>query len=229
MIKSNFRLFNRVIVSIFTVIFLLAPIQVTYAEKLSRLDWFEQFFESDKKIIVIDAGHGGTDPGSIDEGIEEKDINLQIAIKLKEAMLKKGYQVVMTRYKDVAISLHNRAKLANQSKGDIFISIHQNSFKDSSIHGIEIFYNPDKGPLDKKLASCLQESLINQTKAKNRQIRSDRDFVVIRESNMPACLIESAYLSNEKERNLIITDEYQNKIVDGIIQGIETFFNQEKR
>ena len=131
----------------------------------------------------------------------------------------------MTRYKDVAISLHNRAKLANQSKGDIFISIHQNSFKDSSIHGIEIFYNPDKGPLDKKLASCLQESLINQTKAKNRQIRSDRDFVVIRESKMPACLIESAYLSNEKERNLIITDEYQNKIVNGIIQGIETFFN----
>ena len=116
MIKSNFRLFNRVIVAIFTVSFLLAPIQVTYAEKLSRLDWFEQFFESDKKIIVIDVGHGRKNPGSIDEGVEEKDINLQIAIKLKDAILKKGYQVVMTHYKDVAISLYNCAKLANQSK-----------------------------------------------------------------------------------------------------------------
>ena len=182
-----------------------------------------------KPTIIIDAGHGGTDPGSVKRGIQEKDINLQIALKLQKRLERKGYKVVMTRTHDTAISLINRAKLANKAKGYLLISIHQNSFKDSSVHGIEAFYNPGKETLDGQLANCIQEALINYTQAKDRHVRAVTNLVVIREAKMPACLIESAYISNDTERELIQTKDYQDKVVTGIMEGIENFLNEQAK
>ena len=182
-----------------------------------------------KKIIIIDAGHGGTDPGSVKQGIQEKDINLQIALQLQKRLEAKGYKVVMTRDDDTAISLKNRAKLANQAKGDLLISIHQNSFRDASVHGIEVFYTPGKGTYDDRLANCIQEALISYTQAKDRHVREITNLLIIRESNMSACLIESAYLSNDTERELIQTKDYQDKVVTGIIEGIENFLNEQAK
>ena len=135
----------------------------------------------------------------------------------------------MTRTDDTAISLINRTKLANKAKGDLLISIHQNSFKDSSVHGIEAFYNPGKETLDGQLANCIQEALINYTQAKDRHVRAVTNLVVIREAKMPACLIESAYISNDTERELIQTKDYQDKVVTGIMEGIENFLNEQAK
>ncbi len=224
--SSKDRIFSRLIV-LFVILFL--PTTLAHASPFQKTQWLERLFKQSQKVIIIDAGHGGTDTGSVKKGIKEKDINLKIAIKLQKILEKKGYKVVMTRSDDIAISLRYRAKLANQAKGDLFISIHQNSFKDSSVHGIEVFYHSQKETPDEELANYLQEALIQETGAKDRYTRSATNLVVIRESKMPACLIESAYISNEHERQLITTDDYQNKVVQGIVKGVENFLEQQEK
>ena len=208
---------------------LFSPFQLSLAASIQKKKWFDRFFSHPKKIIIIDAGHGGTDPGSVKQGIQEKDINLQIALQLQKRLEAKGYKVVMTRDDDTAISLKNRAKLANQAKGDLLISIHQNSFRDASVHGIEVFYTPGKETYDDRLANCIQEALISYTQAKDRHVREITNLLIIRESNMSACLIESAYLSNDTERELIQTKGYQDKVVTGIMEGIENFLNEQAK
>ena len=202
---------------------LFIPFQIGFAAPVQKTQWLDRFLSSTKKIIIIDAGHGGTDPGSVKQGVQEKNINLQIALKLQKRLETKGYKVVMTRTDDTAISLINRTKLANKAKGDLLISIHQNSFRDASVHGIEVFYTPGKETYDDRLANCIQEALISYTQAKDRHVREITNLLIIRESNMSACLIESAYLSNDTERELIQTKDYQDKVVTGIIEGIENF------
>lgn len=208
---------------------LFIPFQIGFAAPVQKTQWLDRFLSSTKKIIIIDAGHGGTDPGSVKQGVQEKNINLQIALKLQKRLETKGYKVVMTRTDDTAISLINRTKLANKAKGDLLISIHQNSFRDASVHGIEVFYTPGKGTYDDRLANCIQEALISYTQAKDRHVREITNLLIIRESNMSACLIESAYLSNDTERELIQTKDYQDKVVTGIIEGIENFLNEQAK
>jgi len=177
-----------------------------------------------KQTIMIDAGHGGDDPGSVNRNVLEKTLNLEVALKLEKALKKEGYKVIMTRNDDTGLGLYDRAKLANEAKVDLFISLHQNSFADSHVHGIEVFYNENiKSIQGKELAQLIQSSLVTETGAKNRGIRSDNKLVVTRETKMPACLIEMAYISNDAELELIQTDDYQNKVVKGIVKGIKAF------
>ena len=163
---------------------LFIPFQIGFAAPVQKTQWLDRFLSSTKKIIIIDAGHGGTDPGSVKQGVQEKNINLQIALKLQKRLETKGYKVVMTRTDDTAISLINRTKLANKAKGDLLISIHQNSFRDASVHGIEVFYTPGKETYDDRLANCIQEALISYTQAKDRHVREITNLLIIRESNM---------------------------------------------
>ena len=94
---------------------------------------------------MIDPGHGGIDSGSENEGILEKDINLEISLKLKQALLDKGYRVLMTRSDDTALELRERSDFANEAEADLFISLHQNCYsQDTSVSGIEVYYNDDK-------------------------------------------------------------------------------------
>lgn len=178
-----------------------------------------------KQTIMIDAGHGGDDPGSVNRDVLEKTLNLEVALKLEKALKKEGYKVIMTRSDDIGLGLYDRAKLANEAKVDLFISLHQNSFADSHVHGIEVFYNENKKSTQgKELAQLIQSTLVAETGAKNRGIRWDNKLVVTRETKMPACLIEMAYISNDAELALIQTDDYQNKVVKGIVKGVELFF-----
>ena len=231
------RLMNRHLISLFLMVAIMGVIasSLYYSNRSQQTMITQSYYETERtvttnqKLIIIDAGHGGTDPGSVKQGIQEKDINLQIALQLQKRLEAKGYKVVMTRDDDTAISLKNRAKLANQAKGDLLISIHQNSFRDASVHGIEVFYTPGKGTYDDRLANCIQEALISYTQAKDRHVREITNLLIIRESNMSACLIESAYLSNDTERELIQTKDYQDKVVTGIIEGIENFLNEQAK
>lgn len=179
------------------------------------------------KLIVIDAGHGDFDSGSENLGYFEKDINLELALKLEEALKEAGYAVIMTRNDDSFLELYERSDLANETKADLFISIHQNSYmEDSSVNGIEVYYNSEKSTDDEKLAKSIQDGLINETRATDREIRADNGLVVIRETTMPSVLIETAYISNKNELSLITSDDYQDKVIQGILAGIEEFLNQ---
>ena len=179
------------------------------------------------KLIVIDAGHGDFDSGGENLGYFEKDINLELALKLEEALKEAGYAVIMTRNDDSFLELYERSDLANETKADLFISIHQNSYmEDSSVNGIEVYYNSEKSTDDEKLAKSIQDGLINETRATDREIRADNGLVVIRETTMPSVLIETAYISNKNELSLITSDDYQDKVIQGILAGIEEFLNQ---
>ena len=178
-------------------------------------------------LIVIDAGHGDFDSGSENLGYFEKDINLELALKLEHALKEEGYAVIMTRNDDSFLELYERSDLANKAKADLFISIHQNSYmEDSSVNGIEVYYNSEKSTDDEELAQSIQDSLINETRAIDRGVRAGNGLVVIRETTMPSVLIETAYISNKNELLLITSDNYQDKVIRGIITGIEEFLNQ---
>ena len=133
----------------------------------------------------------------------------------------------MTLEDDSSLELRERSDFANEQEADLFISLHQNCYaQDESVNGIEVYYNSDKTTNDQQLAQMIQEALINETGAKNRGIRSDNGLVVTRETKMPAVLVETAFISNDYELDLITSEDYQNKVVEGIITGIENFLNE---
>lgn len=183
------------------------------------------------RLIVIDPGHGGTDPGAVSpNGVKEKDVNLQISLKTRNTLKNAGYNVLMTRDGDTYPTLEQRPDLANKNSADIFISIHANSVLNvPSANGIEILYAPSSTGSHKEegqqvLAKVILDELIKATGATNRNIKQRPNLAVLRGSNMPAILIEVGFLSNANEEKLITSNDYQNKIAAAIVRGIERYF-----
>lgn len=182
------------------------------------------------RVIVVDAGHGGTDSGANSPNkVKEKDVNLQISLKTEKALKDAGYNVLMTRDTDKTLGLYERPALANNNFADLFISIHANSTTNKDVHGIEVLYAPAAAGSEKEegqqiLTKTIMDELLKATGAKKRGIIQRPKLVVIRESKMPAILIEVGFLSNANEEKLITDDDYQNKIVGAILRGIENYF-----
>ncbi len=178
-------------------------------------------------IVAIDAGHGGEDEGCSRGNAREKDINLGIA-KATEALLSDmGYQVLLIREEDEDRSLEERVQIANRAEADIFISIHQNACEEqvSSVSGIEVWYNETKGEDgSRRLARLIHEDVLLYTEARDRSLVADESLYVIRETRMPACLVETGFLSNKTERELLVTEDYQNKLAEGIASGVDLYF-----
>lgn len=193
----------------------------------SEIQVFARSIEEEKqKLIVIDAGHGDEDPGSSISNVDEKNLNLQIALKLKSALEEEGYEVMMTRSDDTYLTLTERAEFANEVEADLFISIHQNSYiDDSTVSGIEVYYNEStKTESDEVLAQFIQTELVETTGARDRGIRAYDELVVTRKTEMPACLVELGYMTNKSELSLLQSDAYQYKLVTGMVNGINQFF-----
>ena len=193
----------------------------------SEIQVFARSIEEEKqKLIVIDAGHGDEDPGSSISNVDEKDLNLQIALKLMSALEEEGYEVMMTRSDDTYLTLTERAEFANEVEADLFISIHQNSYiDDSTVSGIEVYYNEStKTESDEVLAQFIQTELVETTGARDRGIRAYDELVVTRKTEMPACLVELGYMTNKSELSLLQSDAYQYKLVTGMVNGINQFF-----
>ncbi|MCG1011088.1 N-acetylmuramoyl-L-alanine amidase [Tepidanaerobacter sp. GT38] len=169
------------------------------------------------KLIVIDPGHGGSDPGAIVGSVKEKDLNLDIALKLKSLLESNGAKVFMTREDDTFVNLYARAGMANEINADLFISIHHNSAT-SSATGTETLYYPD--PQKKLLAQALQKAIVSHTGFHNRGIVERPGIVVTRETKMPSALVEVGFLTNSNDLALIVTDEFKQKVAQGILQGI---------
>lgn len=184
------------------------------------------------KTIVIDAGHGGKDPGALSIlGFKEKEVNLSIALKLENALRQKGYNVIMTRNTDTYVDLYERPKIANNVKADLFISIHCNSTLLNSVNGLELLYCPATESSYKTVdqypfAKSIHDSIVSSTGINSRGIKKRSDLVVLRLTNMPAVLIETAFLTNPDDAQKLIQESFQQKVVQGIVNGVEQYMNQ---
>ncbi len=182
--------------------------------------------KEDRDVIMIDPGHGGDDEGCGRGDVLEKEINLQIAYILQDKLTQMGYEVILTRREDVYISLEERVEIANSSNADIFISIHQNAYEGTEAMGMETWYSSEASGKDSgRLAKLIHQNLVEETECEDRGICEDEELKVIREVKMSACLVETGFLSNFKERALLTDAEYQAKIAEGIAEGVELYFH----
>lgn len=184
------------------------------------------------RLIVIDAGHGGKDSGAVSPNNKrkEKDFNLPVSKKFNEKLKALGYNTIMTRDTDVFIDLYERPRIANENYADVFVSIHANAFTNNpAIEGIEVLYAPSYDSETKKenphpFSKIMLEELLNATGAKSRGTIKRPKLVVLRESKMPAVLVEGGFLTNVREEQLLFTENYQDKIVDAMVKAVERYF-----
>lgn len=213
-------------------LFLIALLVLGILFILKSLPFLGFNFKSLGNVIVVDAGHGGSDSGTIGyNGSYEKDVNLEIARKLKEKLDSNGYKVILTRASDEYVDNFLRAKLANKKRARIFISIHANAMENNnSTNGVQVLYYPDRQSTiedlnNNEFARIIMDSLLNGTNAVDKGIIEREELIVLNQTKMPAIIVETGFLSNSKEEKLLLTDEYQNKIVDSIAKGVEKYFN----
>ena len=184
-------------------------------------------------LIVLDPGHGGYDPGAISvNNRNEKDVNFAVSTMVKDRLQARGYNVSMTREDDTGLGLYDRPRIANELFPDVFVSIHANKIKGKpDVNGIEVYYyNEDNsvGREDQKyLSDYILEETVRRTGARNRGVKS-RSYVVVKYTNMPSSLIELGYLSNYQEEAKLYDRSYQEKLADGIVEGIVRYLNDFK-
>lgn len=176
----------------------------------------------DGRLIVLDPGHGGLDRGAGDEELPEKFVNLEIALHLEEILRERGFEVAITRSDDTFIPLWERAALANALEADLFVSIHNNSAVDSAAQGTETYYLP-KQPNNLMLAQAVQRELVRALKRRDRGVKSN-NFWVLRDSEVPAILVEVSFLSNPEERALLAQESYRKAAAEAIALGIVQYF-----
>jgi len=177
------------------------------------------------RFIAVDAGHGGNDTGAINNqvGINEKTITLAISQKLRKVLEDRGHRVRMTRSDDTFIELSRRAEIANTAGVEIFVSIHCNSAEASSAAGMESYHHTN-ATNGKVLATKIHEKIIAAFPAHtNRGVKS-ANFVVLKETQMPACLIETEFISNNQQAQFLKDPANQQKMAVAIAEGIAAYF-----
>lgn len=183
------------------------------------------------KVIVIDVGHGGTDPGKVSTGgIKEKDINLQIALYLKDYLIAQDYTVYLTRETDCNLyddnvknkkvsDLNNRIRFFKEKNAYCVVSIHQNSYPDTVQHGAQTFYFQGSGE-GKVFADTVQESLLKLDDTNTRQIKSSDSYYLLKHSPVPSIIVECGFLSNPEEAARLTDSNYQKQLAYAICLGI---------
>lgn len=175
-------------------------------------------------LIVIDPGHGGYDNGSNVNGIYEQEITLDIALRLDEKLKKMGYATLLLREdNETHLFPEERVEMAEKAHADIFVSIHVNTFdSDTSVSGLETWYCGDVRDSE-QLARLVQNGAVGAAGAKDRGLKETDELIVIRDSAMPSCLIETGFLTNKAERTSLVSKDYQDKLAEGMAQGIDEF------
>lgn len=198
----------------------------------------EKYVNSDKVekkgyTVVLDAGHGSSDSGKVGiNGVLEKDINLSISKKTKKYLEKKGICVIMTRDKDESLAegengnrkvqdMKARVKRINDTKPDLAVSIHQNSYHEESIHGAQVFYyeHSESGEKD---ARILQEALLAVDPDNTRQVKANTTYYLLKRTEVPILIVECGFLSNQEEAEKLASEDYQKEIAKAIANGIES-------
>ncbi len=176
-------------------------------------------WDKGKGTVMLDAGHGGRDQGTSYEDVLEKDLTLEITLKVEDILEDAGYRVLLTRSKDTFIDKYERVASANDKKPEVFVSIHCNFVESGQADGVETYYDPGKEAGSRPLAEAVQAQIIEKTGATDRGARAD-NFVVITDTDMPAVLVETGFLSDQEERRLLQDEAYQKKLAEGIAAGI---------
>lgn len=187
--------------------------------------------ERERYVVVVDAGHGGDDPGKI--GIhqeKEKDINLQIAGLLEKELKKENVQVIMTRREDRDLAeagaenrkvqdLKRRVELIREKRPDCVLSIHQNSYPEAAIKGAQVFYYTDSAE-GKELGEILQKHLVEELDRENhRQAKGNKTYYLLKKTEAPLTIVECGFLSNPEEAKLLTDPKYQKKVAQAVCQG----------
>lgn len=209
------------------------------SQKLSRYvisssSLFGKKTESRIKIIV-DAGHGGMDGGKIGvNDAKESDINLKIAKLLQEDLEKKQFQVTMTREGADGMADSNvedlkaRVTKINQEKPELVVSIHQNSYGDASVKGAQVFYF-EHSDESEKAAKLIQKSMNEMDTDNHREAKANTTYYLLKRTEVPVVIVECGFLSNSEEADKLVTQEYQEKVAQAIVEGLYRYFGiQEK-
>ncbi len=186
-------------------------------------------------VIIIDAGHGGEDGGAVaKDGTVEKDLNLEISLKLNDILSIMGYKTYLIRTIDTAIhtsgdtirqrkisDIKNRFAIMNKYDNCLYISIHQNKFSDTSVHGAQTFYSPNNNE-SKVLASFIQKSISSQLQKDNKRLikKSGTDIYLLYNATKPTIMVECGFMSNDNELKKLKDNVYQNKMALSIAFGI---------
>ena len=195
----------------------------------------EQIILNHLPIVIIDAGHGGEDGGAVaNDGTVEKYLNLEIALKLNDIMSIIGYKTHLIRTTDTAIhtsgdtirqrkisDIKNRFAIMNQYDNCLYISIHQNKFSDTSVHGAQTFYSPNNNE-SKVLASFVQNSISSQLQKENNRVikKSGTDIYLLYNATKPTIMVECGFISNNNDLKNLKNKEYQIKMAISIAFGI---------
>ncbi len=179
--------------------------------------------------VVVDAGHGGFDVGAIGvAGTYETDLNLSISKKLEALLISEGASVTMTRSGEEAVGedkdsdMAYRREVIEVSGQDVTISIHQNHYNDPAVSGPQVFFSP--GSIEgEKLATSIQDSLNEVLDPPNVRSQVANDYYIVQSGAAPAVIVECGFISNAEEEQLLITEEYQDSIVEAIAQGLEKY------
>ncbi len=199
---------------------------------------------SNRKVIVIDAGHGIPDSGAVGKnGTLEANLNLDIAKKLQSYLEESGAYVLMTRIDDNSVAsdlndkirnikrndLNYRRNFKEDAECDVFLSIHMNKFPEEKYYGAQVFYSktPDNSQI---LGECIQERLKAEIKNGNHRVakKSNNDIFILKDATVPSAIVECGFLSNENEEKLLNTEEYRDKVAMAIFMGITDYFDKIK-
>lgn len=206
---------------------------------------YEIYINSYTRAVVIDPGHGGIDGGAAMGGLLEKDINLEIATRVKAYLEQMGYLVVLTRDKDISLdNLNNssesrhlrdliaRVNIINNSHAQLFLSVHVNCFKTNlNADGSIIFYN-ERFKANKPLAYALQRALndilINGEKRSVHDPQKNTEYYLLNKTRIPGVIIETAFISNKYEQQLLGEDSFKDEIAKAIVNGVKNHFSEIK-
>lgn len=193
------------------------------------------------KACIIDAGHGGFDGGAVaDDGTLEKDLNLAMAKKLDEILTLNGYETIMIRQEDISVEEKNdkhkkkgdirkRLKIAREYPDALFISIHQNSFKQRNSYGTQVFYGV-KNEKSEKLANILQDTIKGSLQPSNRRSikKAGKNLYLLSNMENVSVMIECGFITNKDELEILKDPEYQEKLMFEVFEGIEKYFKEEE-
>lgn len=194
--------------------------------------------QEEKKCVVIDAGHGGDDPGKVGiNGANEKDVNLQIAGMVKLFLEANDVEVVMTRESDEGLydagasnkkvqDMKRRIKLIDEASPALTVSIHQNSYPEEYVHGAQVFYYTGSTQ-GQQLAESIQAQLVKKVDSENkRQVKANDSYYLLKKTDVPIVIVECGFLSNSAEAEKLCTQEYQIRVAWAIHMGIMQYLNE---
>lgn len=225
---------NKIILTSMAVVLFLCVVLSGIPAKLQNRteNVMSDLFE--KYCVVLDAGHGGTDGGAvgITTKVREANINLAVTLRVSQLLNSTGIRTVLTRSEDKALcddynyskklDMQLRGRIISEAMPDVVVSIHMNSYPDTSVHGAQTFYYPDS-EAGKTLAGFIQRSIVTHADPTNKRSIKGEDFFLLRTYAGPSALVECGFVTNPAEEKLLQQDDYLDKIAYGIFDGIVSY------